>query len=552
MASKNNSKNNADKTSETKGRKASAKSNANSDAVTIAELKKLLANANAENKKLSASYNALLKDNKSLKSSVKAVETERNNLKKQSDTYAKKDKQMQDKISKLQNDVLSSKGELSRIKKEKDGKLSADKQEVADKLKELKRKEKELERERSAIEKEVGILRKLKEDTKNSANSIAKSVSKMSYADSRNEPSEGDSSNLRSSKASHGESYPSEQVSGSNAPLSLDLDGLGQILNNFAATFKEAIEAIPGSNKTNDAVGTSAASGGGATGSINLDRIGEILEDFAVVLKDVMGSIKNAPISFDLDGFREILNDFAATFKDALPSQVGQTQPASQSSDSGSSSPSAPINMDGISKILEDFGVVLQEAIKSMPAAQVTAIPITQVTNTTDTSSRESAKMMESVSSYLEEAQKHISSTPPQVIISQQTVAPPKIEGLTAAQERDPSAMISKKQEIQETSSYSDMPIMRMKLDKDDDIYEERLVITYTFDNMPENRVYSKYKKILRNAVRITLLGNLQEGLELFNIIKNQNISAEYKSMIDKNIADITYYLRGKHRARLE
>lgn len=594
MASKNNSKDSTDK-------KSASKSKASSDASAIAELKKLLAEANAQNKKLTASYNALLKDNKTLQSSVKAVETEKNSLKKQADSYAKKEKQAQDKISKLQDDVLSSKSEISRIKKEKGNKLSVDKQEIAEKFKELKRKEKELEKERASIEKEVALLRKLKEDTKNSASSIAKSVSKMSYADSSNELAEGSAKSSKQkadtptdgsylselerifdkfatvlgetlASNSGGQSAPmpqqeqtedlalASQTPSSNAPISFDLDGISEVLNNFAETFKEAMASILNNNNANMSKPSSEAIDNALdttnAGSINLDRIGEILEDFAVVLKEVISSIQNAPISLDLDGLREVLNDFAETLKESSTQsqsdQSTQSAQGSPSADSTSSGSSGSLDLDGIGKILDNFGIVLQEAIKSMPAAQVTSIPITQVTNTSDPSSPESAKMMESLSSYLDEAQKHISSAPPQVIISQQTVAPPKIEGLTAAEERDTSAMISKKAEPQEASSYSDMPIMRMKLDKDDDIYEDRLVITYTFDNMPENRVYSKYKKILRNAVRITLLGNLQEGLELFNIIKNQNISEEYKSMIDRNISDITYYLRGKHRARLE
>lgn len=98
----------------------------------------------------------------------------------------------------------------------------------------------------------------------------------------------------------------------------------------------------------------------------------------------------------------------------------------------------------------------------------------------------------------------------------------------------------------------SETPTMRMKLLDDTDDYEKKLVITYGFDNMPENTYYSKYKRILRNAARISLLGNLQEGLEMFKLIRAQNIPEEYKQMIDKNIQDITYYLRGLHRVRIE
>lgn len=94
--------------------------------------------------------------------------------------------------------------------------------------------------------------------------------------------------------------------------------------------------------------------------------------------------------------------------------------------------------------------------------------------------------------------------------------------------------------------------IMRLKLDTRDDDYDEKLVVTYAFDTMPENLSYSKYKPILRNAVRLTLLGNLQEGLDMFKMVREQNLPKEFKDMIDKNIQDITYFLRGMYRAQLE
>lgn len=94
--------------------------------------------------------------------------------------------------------------------------------------------------------------------------------------------------------------------------------------------------------------------------------------------------------------------------------------------------------------------------------------------------------------------------------------------------------------------------IMRLKLDTRDDDYDEKLVVTYAFDNMPENLSYSKYKPMLRNAVRLTLLGNLQEGLDMFKMVREQNLPKEFKDMIDKNIQDITYFLRGMYRAQLE
>jgi len=79
--------------------------------------------------------------------------------------------------------------------------------------------------------------------------------------------------------------------------------------------------------------------------------------------------------------------------------------------------------------------------------------------------------------------------------------------------------------------------------------YGKHLKLTYLFDNMPANQSYSKYKKSLRNACRITLLGNLEEGLNLFNSLKDQKLPNEYKEMIDKNIRDVKYYLRGKFRS---
>jgi len=79
--------------------------------------------------------------------------------------------------------------------------------------------------------------------------------------------------------------------------------------------------------------------------------------------------------------------------------------------------------------------------------------------------------------------------------------------------------------------------------------YGKYLKLTYLFDNMPSNVSYSKYKRSLRNACRITLLGNLEEGLNLFNTLKQQKLPSEYKEMIDKNIRDVKYYLRGKFRS---
>ncbi len=502
MASKNDSKNTKDikgtrKSSEAKNKKAAAKSNvkSNSDTAAVASLQKLLDKALADNKKLEQSYKSLTEDNKKLKHAVKEVEIERNSLRKQSDSYLKRDRLSQDKISKLQDDVANNKSELSRIKKEKDDRLSIEKQEINEKLKELKRKEKELERERLAVDKEIGVLRKLKEDTKQSANAIAKSVSKMSHVDEDNSYLEDTQSRPKPSKKAQTEQDPR---GGSY------FDELDRIFEKFATVLSSALQSSP------SAQGGQLGEPPTLNTTLNLDGLGDILDNFAVVLKDALQGIEGT--------------------QERDTSYLGQ-----------------------LDHVFDKFAGVMTEAMQNMPAAQITAIPVSQVSTTADPTTPQSTKMMENLSSYLEKATENISLAPPQVIISPQTIAPPPaIEGLTNASDRDPSAMIGKKPEPPEASTYSDMPIMRMKLDKDDDIYEDRLVITYTFDNMPENRVYSKYKKILRNAVRITLLGNLQEGLELFHIIKNQNISEEYKSMIDKNISDITYYIRGKHRARLE
>jgi len=93
----------------------------------------------------------------------------------------------------------------------------------------------------------------------------------------------------------------------------------------------------------------------------------------------------------------------------------------------------------------------------------------------------------------------------------------------------------------------------RIEINLRDDDYEKygtHLKLTYLFDNMPNNLSYSKYKRALRNACRITLLGNLEEGLNLFGELKKQaQIPVEYKEMIDKNIRDVKYYLRGKYRS---
>ena len=85
--------------------------------------------------------------------------------------------------------------------------------------------------------------------------------------------------------------------------------------------------------------------------------------------------------------------------------------------------------------------------------------------------------------------------------------------------------------------------------DDEDEKYGKHLKLTYLFDSMPENARFSKFKKPLRNACRITLLGNLEEGLGLFDTLKQQPLPPEYKEMIDKNIRDVKYYLRGKYRS---
>lgn len=120
--------------------------------------------------------------------------------------------------------------------------------------------------------------------------------------------------------------------------------------------------------------------------------------------------------------------------------------------------------------------------------------------------------------------------------------------------------------EVEDTSEMADdlrkeMREMRNELDdrrqdinvhvRDDDYerYDDKLVLTYLFDNMPNNLSFSKFKQPLRNACRITLLGNLEEGLNQFKNLKEQRIPDEYKDMIEKNIRDIKYYLRGKYRS---
>ncbi len=565
MASKNS------KGNEVKSKKTSPKSNSNSstDSATISNLKKSLDKAMSENKKLSESYNSLqkdnkllLQDNKALKNSVKTTESEKNALKKQSDSYSKKERQTQDKISKLQNDVANSKNELSRVKKEKDDRLSFEKQELNEKFKELKKREKDLERDRHALEKEIGVLRKLKEDTKNSANAIAKSVSKMSHVDKEHQPTPPETPSATTVSKEPEYDRGARDVS--------YLEELDKIFEKFAVVLGEALATqqtsspsdIPQTQATpsslpSDIPQTQSTSSSQIDDSI-VSSLNDIFENFAAVSKEITQSLtgaqqSQAPISasLNMDGLEEILGNFAVVLKDAMGS-LSSVASAAPTADNTQSAPSGQSYLSELDSIFEKFAGILKDTMGAMPATQVTAIPITQVATTGggEPNSPESAKMMENLSSYLEKATANVNIAPPQVIItSPSAVVPPQIEGLTSAAERDPSAMISKPPEVK---ANSDTPIMRMRLDKDDDIYEDRLVITYTFDNMPEDRVYSKYKKILRNAVRITLLGNLQEGLELFNTMKVQNISDEYKSMIEKNISDITYYLRGRHRARVE
>ena len=119
----------------------------------------------------------------------------------------------------------------------------------------------------------------------------------------------------------------------------------------------------------------------------------------------------------------------------------------------------------------------------------------------------------------------------------------------------EPQQQEEKQPEKKKQPQASAPPAKKDKLDiriHDDDleIYGNTLKLTYLFDNMPNNLSYSKYKPVLRNACRITLLGNLQEGLDLFNMLKQQNIPPEYIEMIDKNIRDVKYYLRGRFRSK--
>ena len=139
-------------------------------------------------------------------------------------------------------------------------------------------------------------------------------------------------------------------------------------------------------------------------------------------------------------------------------------------------------------------------------------------------------------------------SEAPAPVAPAQRVAPSNTN--TERTEEESSSMLTKPEAVSRPAS--EVPTMRLKLSSDADDYEHKLVITYGFDNMPENMYYSKYKKILKNAARITLLGNLQEGLDMFTLVRDQNLPKEYKEMIEKNIQDITYYLRGLHRVRME
>lgn len=71
-----------------------------------------------------------------------------------------------------------------------------------------------------------------------------------------------------------------------------------------------------------------------------------------------------------------------------------------------------------------------------------------------------------------------------------------------------------------------------------------KISLSYNFDNMPIGKYYSKYKRILRNAYDTTVIGNLEEGLNVFRTLKTQNIPKEYKDMIEKNIEDIAFYIK--------
>jgi myosin heavy subunit len=116
--------------------------------------------------------------------------------------------------------------------------------------------------------------------------------------------------------------------------------------------------------------------------------------------------------------------------------------------------------------------------------------------------------------------------------------------------EKKPEKKVDKKPKPEEKKEEKGRDKIEINLRDDDyEKYGKNLKLTYLFDNMPNNLTYSKYKKALRNACRITLLGNLEDGLNLFNELKKQKLPAEYLEMIDKNIRDVKYYLRGKFRS---
>lgn len=66
------------------------------------------------------------------------------------------------------------------------------------------------------------------------------------------------------------------------------------------------------------------------------------------------------------------------------------------------------------------------------------------------------------------------------------------------------------------------------------------LKLTYDFRELFHNKTYQKYREILNEAAQLVSEKKLDEALEYYNVILEQNIPRAFKYMIQQNVKDIT------------
>ncbi len=85
---------------------------------------------------------------------------------------------------------------------------------------------------------------------------------------------------------------------------------------------------------------------------------------------------------------------------------------------------------------------------------------------------------------------------------------------------------------------FKDRPI------SEEDLKNSQIKLTYLFENVNDDSSFAKYKLILRRACRYSFFGRFEEGLRLFQVVKEQVIAKQYKEMIETNMKDISNMLK--------